>query len=310
MLAVSVIGGLGVAMNNINDVAEVNAASISLNNYTKIEYLSSLSTGDIVIISDGIYGAVSGTSSDGGASISTSESSWIKYTVTKVTDGFTLRILNKNQYAYAQLVSSTSVNFTHGTTASTFGFSTKQALGTAFQIVGTKGTTFILGYENSKIISGFSSYQFYEASTNNVIGAYIYKQNDSITAKSWATTFLSKTNSPCSNPNNDNYEALNNVWATLKTNYNELSTTAQNALKNNSSSDKTIADALERYQHIINRYTQIEDFIYGREATSASSLNTINGLSNSNTAITIVAIASVIGITTISGIVILRKKRQ
>lgn len=90
--------------------------------YTKVTNISSLSTGDYVILyypteSYGISGTASCPSYDSGteATLSTSEGRWVQYYVTKSTTTFTLKDVSANKYVYDD-----SKSFRYSGTATNF----------------------------------------------------------------------------------------------------------------------------------------------------------------------------------------------
>ncbi len=300
MALVSLIGGLGVAINNGNNVVETNAIS---SDYEIVTDYNSLSTGDKIVIYDTLYGyGVTGLGSNGCAAVSKTESQFKQYVVTMVSNGFTLYDESVGKYLSATNFASdySTASFTYASTGATCSFSNKR-FGLSFSNI-QYGVAFILGH-----MSTDTNYTFYNANKTGPLAMYAYKLKDSVTAKEWASKFLSQTKSACNNPDDNNYEALSKVWTTLKTSYTSLTSNVKNAIKNGT--DATITEAMARYKHIINRYTQIEDFIYGRTATTSAS-NIINRSNDSNTMIMMVTLISFVAMSSIGGYMVIRKKRQ
>ncbi len=307
MLGVSLLSGLALTTNNNNKVIETNAVS---SNYTKVSYLTDLKDNDRVVLTNLSVG-ISGLSNNT-PTTSSSESSWVQYIVTKTTTGgFTLKVPNQtNKYVSVTYVSDTQLYFTYSSSAATLSIALNNYLGTTnYSYTQGKTLSFFLGCK-----SGETQYCFYYYYSASEIVQYasamsVYKLTDTAAAKEWATTFENNTSSACKDPNADNSAALANVWTTLKNSYNALSSTAQAALKNNTSGDSTIASALARYTHIVNRYSSLDDFMGLRSSTSSIS-SIVNSYNSTNNAISIAIVIVFVGVTSIGGYVLLKKKRQ
>ena len=101
----------------------------------------------------------------------------------------------------------------------------------------------------------------------------IYASVFQSTRDNWVESFLNLTSSACSNPDANNLDALSDdsVWTSIKR---ELGVYEQvaNALKTYvvGSSEGDLDNAIRRYDHIVNRYLSLDDFLKRRTATSSA----------------------------------------
>ena len=104
----------------------------------------------------------------------------------------------------------------------------------------------------------------------NILSASEFRYN----RDNWVESFLDLTSSACSNPDANNLDALSDdsVWPTLRGNFAGLPEQVANALKTYvvGSSEGDLDNAIKRYDHIINRYLSLRDFLQRRTATSSA----------------------------------------
>ncbi len=172
---------------------------------------------------------------------------------------------------------------------------------------------------NSKIFSfndtfGQDRFRFYASAQKSV---YLYKQLDTAAineATTWAQSFLDGTAASCADYNADNYDKLNSdsVWAALKASYESLSENAQNIVKAQTA-DGNSADVLEqavaRYDHIVNRYASLTDFLGRRTSSSTVKSAFLGNNSNDSVNLAIVITCATLA-AALSATFILRKKKQ
>lgn len=95
-----------------------------------------------------------------------------------------------------------------------------------------------------------------------------------IARDNWVESFLDLTSSACSNPDANNLDALSDdsVWPSLVCDFPGLPEQVANALKTYvvGSSEGDLDNAIKRYDHIINRYLSLRDFLQRRTATSSA----------------------------------------
>ena len=174
------------------------------------------------------------------------------------------------------------------------------------------GTAFSNSLNNTSevTVQGYSS--FYN--TFQVQFKALVEADTSYTAESFATDLLNLTNGACTNSFNNNwsnvYSTLAPIWVTLEgaNYYAKLPAEQKLILKNASTNENgsTIEEAMARYEHIITRYGNLNDFI-GRNPTNASARFAIFADTN-----TLLLIMVAISITTISvlGFTFFLKKRK
>ena len=140
----------------------------------------------------------------------------------------------------------------------------------------------------------------------NADGTYTDISTYVTSANSWASDFLSKTATPCENLDANSFKSDSELWTGFNTSYTALSDTAKEIIKSNPYGDETIKDAIDRYNFIIGKY-KLTDFIFG---STSSGSKTITRMPVSNDVILLVTIIAIIGISSISGYLLLRKKKQ
>ena len=125
-------------------------------------------------------------------------------------------------------------------------------------------------------------------------------------ANSWASDFLSKTATPCENLDANSFKSDSELWTGFNTSYTALSDTAKTIIKTNPYGNKDITNAIERYNYIVKKYN-VTDFING---STSSGSKTITRMPVSNDVVLLVTIIAIVGISSISGYLLLRKKKQ
>ncbi len=141
----------------------------------------------------------------------------------------------------------------------------------------------------------------------NADGTYTSVSSD-VTKKAieWASDFLSKTATPCKNLDANSFKSDSELWTGFNTSYTALSDTAKTIIKNNPYSNEDITNAIERYNYIVKKYN-VTDFING---STSSGSKTITRMPISNDVVLLVTIIAIVGISSISGYLLLRKKKQ
>lgn len=312
ILGISLVASLGMISKN-NEVKEANAATSTKSNYTLVKAFSDLYENDRVVIctllmDQGITGA-----SNNNATYSSDFSKWINYKVGK-PNSYSYTLYDETAKQYVSIVSPQSSSWTayfvYSSVASQLGLSIGNSsdykAGDYHLRATANYTSYNLGYPSNST----SNCRFYSDTETSATLFYVYKLNDSVLANAWATNFISSTNSICKDhQSDDNYNNLYSQWSNYKSVYTLLSDSAKNALKKNTSSDSTITNALQRYTHIVNRYTKLDDFLSLRTKTANGS-NIINRKGKTNNMIIVVTIIGIAAIGTISGYIFLKKKRQ
>ena len=131
-------------------------------------------------------------------------------------------------------------------------------------------------------------------------------------AETWGKNFMeTDTALTCEDESADNFEDLSFMWSDFEEEYNKISVDAKNIVKtatadNNGST--YLAKAVARYDHIMNRYPSLNNFI--QRATSSSGRTIATFDSDNNIAIMSVVIISFVGITVIGGYLFLKKQKQ
>lgn len=131
-------------------------------------------------------------------------------------------------------------------------------------------------------------------------------------AETWGKNFMeTDTALTCEEESADNFDDLSFMWSDFEEEYNKISDDAKNIVKtatadNNGST--YLAKAVARYDHIMNRYPSLNNFI--QRATYSSGRTIAIFDSNNNIAIMSVVIISFVGITVIGGYLFLKKQKQ
>jgi hypothetical protein len=129
-------------------------------------------------------------------------------------------------------------------------------------------------------------------------------------ARTWATNFLSATSVCDSTGAADNITAA--IWTAQSDAYTALSATAKTALTVNADygeAGSQIGQAIARYKYIVNKYTTtVHANFLNVTVTPAGSISMMT--SNEATAMISIAIVSVLGLLTLAGVVVLKKKHN
>ncbi len=133
-------------------------------------------------------------------------------------------------------------------------------------------------------------------------------QLNALIANAWGKYFLETTAEPCKAGDGDNLTALETVWdSKLKVQYEKLENDVKAVIKaaNADANGTDLENANARYDHIINKYTSLNDFI-GRVTTSGSK----NQMRlNSNDTLIIVLVSTLSCLTLLSLVLIASKKK-
>ena len=129
-------------------------------------------------------------------------------------------------------------------------------------------------------------------------------------ARTWATSFLSATSVCDSTGAADNITSA--IWTAQSDAYTALSATAKTALTVNADygeAGSQIGQAVARYKYIVNKYTaSVHANFLSITLSPAASINaTINA---DATAIMAIAVISVLGLLTLAGVMVMRKKHN
>jgi hypothetical protein len=129
-------------------------------------------------------------------------------------------------------------------------------------------------------------------------------------ARTWATSFLSATSVCDSTGAADNITSA--IWTAQSDAYTALSATAKTALTVNADygeAGSQIGQAIARYKYIVNKYTaSVHANFLSITVTPAGSISaTINA---DATAIMAIAVVSVLGLLTLAGVMVIRKKHN
>ncbi len=136
--------------------------------------------------------------------------------------------------------------------------------------------------------------------------SYLKYTDDAI---DFATMFNSSLKTPCANPSADNSASVSLVWSDLGSLWENVDSYAQAKLKaaTTSDSDANIKNFAGLYDHIVNRY-DLSNFV-GRTLTT-SSLNRFVNRNESRDLTAFIVFASVVGVASIGGLFLIRKRRR
>lgn len=125
----------------------------------------------------------------------------------------------------------------------------------------------------------------------------------------FATMFNADLKTPCIDPSADNSASVSSVWSDLELLWEDVDSYAQAKLKaaTTSDSDENIKNFAGLYDHIVNRY-ELSNFV-GRTLTT-SSLNRFVNRNESRDLTAFIAFASIVGIASIGGLFLIRKRRR
>lgn len=139
-----------------------------------------------------------------------------------------------------------------------------------------------------------------------------FRKVESNTAEEFATTFMSKLICDSTGATGPTF-ASGYSWSVFSSLYSDLPSTEQNTLKNATASESgtIIEKAMYRYDYIIAKYgvTNYSNFIGRTVKTLPMSVNFFSQLDGTSTTALIV-IVSVIGLTSIGGIIFLKKRKE
>ena len=131
-------------------------------------------------------------------------------------------------------------------------------------------------------------------------------------AKAWSQYFLDLTSPICSaNPDGDNAESLLDIWGELSSEYNYMTSDSKSEFS--SSTDSTITDARERYMHIASHYgVDIENFTKAQFANNKgiNLFENLNVLDSEHPATFLTVILSFVGVASIGGYFIIKKRKE
>lgn len=133
------------------------------------------------------------------------------------------------------------------------------------------------------------------------------------TAQAWANNFLGTTYDICSvgSSSDDHSEALAAQWPTLKTAFEDLTIGAKgyiNNVANGTQEDATVLSAVNRYTHIVTRYTNL-DLFDGLNVSRSRALSPI-AIPNANTVLMFVTISAIVVISAVGLFFIIRKRKH
>ena len=150
----------------------------------------------------------------------------------------------------------------------------------------------------------------YESYMKPFASKFWMQENSEASATSWATDFVNQTNSICSNgcTSADHLDALKSVWTGLKNSFYSLTLGARNIVKAGSA-NATVANAHDRYVHIMTRYTGELDEFRDWSVSGSRILLPVTSNQNSNT-IGIIVIISIVSVTAIGGFFFIRKRKE
>lgn len=135
------------------------------------------------------------------------------------------------------------------------------------------------------------------------------QENSEASATTWATSFLSQTNSICATGGTsaNHLSALQGVWSGLKSDFESLTLGARNIVKAGTA-NSTVADAHDRYIHIMSRYGDQLAKMDNWSASSARIVPVIASNTN-NQNIMVIIVISAISVTAIGGFFFIRKRK-
>lgn len=160
--------------------------------------------------------------------------------------------------------------------------------------------------------SGQTRFRFYKTSTytgDSYKAISLYKLTEANTALGYATEFKKTLTTPCADSSSNNQAKVEAVWSELSARFTRLRASVQTELKNGTSTEATVLEALELYDHIVRRYGNeiINDFMARGITHNAS--NITYKTSNSNTTILVVILVTFASVTAVGGYFFLRKRK-
>ena len=179
---------------------------------------------------------------------------------------------------------------------------------------GTKSGCTSLTIDQFKVQSNFSNWDFANIWRLNENDDYPVLRLPLTEAKQFASLFIEQTGTICSSGGEsaDHSEALSNIWSTLNTAWNGLSSGAKTILNDGGSegADATIADFYERYCHIVDRYGDDFAFSGGPVVQNAGNRIFNNSIAENDGSIIVIVTISVSSAIALVGLCFLKRKRS
>jgi hypothetical protein len=174
-------------------------------------------------------------------------------------------------------------------------------------------TPAVAGAVNTFTPSGsYSYFTIYSPTTTLKMASIVVElvDTDVEAARTWASNFLSATSVCDSTGAADNITSA--IWTAQSDAYTALSANAKTALTVNADygeAGSKIGQAIARYKYIVNKYTAtVHANFLNVTVTPAGSISSM--VSNEATAMISIAIVSVLGLLTLAGVVVLKKKHN
>ena len=133
----------------------------------------------------------------------------------------------------------------------------------------------------------------------------------SVDADAFVAYFNNKLATPCKDVNADNSTALKTVWADLIKKWADVDEASKKALSEASSIDANYGEAVKLYDHIVKKYGDKLGSGYNfmdRSGTSNISHNVL-GINEANNMIPLIVIVSLISVTLVGSLIIIRKRK-
>ena len=163
---------------------------------------------------------------------------------------------------------------------------------------------------NNITVTKTGSYEFY---MKPISGKAWVQENSALSAQQWANRFSGTTYDICKvgSGEQDHSEALAAAWADLKADFEGLTMGAKgyvNSVVAGTQEDATVKTAIDRYEHIVKRYTSL-DLFEGLSVVRAQMVSPIS-IQNNNTIMLVVVIASIAAVSAFGLFLIIRRKKH
>lgn len=137
------------------------------------------------------------------------------------------------------------------------------------------------------------------------------QENSAVAASKFADTFISQTATICSdNGASDHKSELTNIWSTLTTKFNSLTTGAKSTFNTSEDTSTSIPNARARYVHIVTRYTSLTLWTGGPTVSRSSGANrSISAFTDNSYALLATTILALVISASIGSYLLLKKKK-
>ena len=310
MLNIDVSDGTRTLNNNIYSVVINEVAKYNNDIYTKITSVSEIDDGQYVLVYEGenMYYAFNGKDEQNGYNSNTELSSngifdTVKLNITRNSDETYYLQINggdNNGKYIGRSVAKSGIDISQDAQKNTISFDSNNIL----NIVGTGGYCILF----NKATSYGYRFRYYSASNigeSNYGNVSLYKIDEANTSIGYANIFQNTLKIACSEKDENNRDEVNKVWPYLTNRFNNMPSLIQEELKNGTSTDTLVIEALSRYDHIVTRYG-LNNFM-NRSGLSAKNVAIFNN--NTDSAITLIITITLTSVTLIASYFFIKKRK-